>query len=172
MAQIPSGFTFNDDITEDASERFPPPALGSTSINWNDASSVYDAIQQVSEQFKQAFADLIDQSAKGTDNSVESRLFFTIAAYSAMNELHDMTVPIFSSTLMNQHPDWVPVINGCESNEELMETWPDVKTVHDAQIQANKTGRPVQVHLKDADVDAIISVQPIKEEDFHAERAA
>ena len=88
MAQIPSGFTFNDDITEDASERFPPPALGSTSINWNDASSVYDAIQKVSEQFKQAFADLIDQSAKGTDNSVESRLFFTIAAYSAMNELH------------------------------------------------------------------------------------
>ena len=82
MAQIPSGFTFNDDITEDASERFPPPALGSTSINWNDASSVYDAIQKVSEQFKQAFADLIDQSAKGTDNSVESRLFFTIAAYS------------------------------------------------------------------------------------------
>lgn len=46
MAQIPSGFTFNDDITEDASERFPPPALGSTSINWNDASSVYDAIQR------------------------------------------------------------------------------------------------------------------------------
>ena len=45
MAQIPSGFTFNDDITEDASERFPPPALGSTSINWNDAGSVYDAIQ-------------------------------------------------------------------------------------------------------------------------------
>ena len=117
MAQIPSGFTFNDDITEDASERFPPPALGSTSINWNDAGSVYDAIQKVSEQFKQAFADLIDQSAKGTDNS-------------------------------------------------------DVKTVHDAQIQANKTGRPVRVHLKDADVDAIISVQPIKEEDFHAERAA
>ena len=71
MAQIPSGFTFNDDITEDASERFPPPALGSTSINWNDAGSVYDAIQKVSEQFKQAFADLIDQSAKGTDNSVE-----------------------------------------------------------------------------------------------------
>ncbi|MDF4081203.1 hypothetical protein PCS70_06690 [Bifidobacterium longum] len=172
MAQIPSGFTFNDDITEDASERFPPPALGSTSINWNDAGSVYDAIQQVSEQFKQAFADLIDQSAKGTDNSVESRLFFTIAAYSAMNELHDMTAPILSSTLMNQHPDWVPVINGCESKEELMEAWPDVKTVHDAQIQANKTGRPVRVHLKDADVDAIISVQPIKEEDFHAERAA
>ena len=108
MAQIPSGFTFNDDITEDASERFPPPALGSTSINWNDVGSVYDAIQKVSEQFKQAFADLIDQSAKGTDNSVESRLFFTIAAYSAMNDLHDMTVPIFSSTLMNQHPDWVP----------------------------------------------------------------
>ena len=140
MAQIPSGFTFNDDITEDASERFPPPALGSTSINWNDAGSVYDAIQQVSEQFK--------------------------------HELHDMTAPILSSTLMNQHPDWVPVINGCESNEELMEAWPDVKTVHDAQIQANKTGRPVRVHLKDADVDAIISVQPIKEEDFHAERAA
>ena len=64
MAQIPSGFTFNDDITEDASERFPPPALGSTSINWNDAGSVYDAIQKVSEQFKQAFADLIDQSQK------------------------------------------------------------------------------------------------------------
>lgn len=100
MAQIPSGFTFNDDITEDASERFPPPALGSTSINWNDAGSVYDAIQQVSEQFKQAFADLIDQSAKGTDNSVESRLFFTIAAYSAMNELHDMTAP---HTLQHAH---------------------------------------------------------------------
>ena len=43
---------------------------------------------------------------------MESRLFFTIAAYSAMNELHDMTAPILSSTLMNQHPDWVPVING------------------------------------------------------------
>lgn len=172
MAQIPSGFTFNDDITEDASEKFPPPSLDSTGINWNDAGSVYYAIQQVRERFKQAFADLIDQSAKGTDGSVESRLIYTIAAYSAMNDLHDMTVPIFSSTLMNQHPDWVPVINGCESNEELMETWPDVKTIHDAQIQANKTGKPVQVHLEDADVDAIISNQPVQEEDFHAEQAA
>ena len=88
-----------------------------------------------------------------------------------MNDLHDMTVPIFSSTLMNQHPDWVPVINGCESNKELMEAWPDVKTVHDAQIQANKPDDRYE-SIEGRDVDAIISVQPIKEEDFHAERAA
>lgn len=28
MAQIPSGFTFNDDITEDASEKIPAARIG------------------------------------------------------------------------------------------------------------------------------------------------